>query len=148
MVARATPRHPDQPAGRGRPGGQRAHLAVGRPGQLGSPLGHGLGAQRVGHRHRHPGPGDLEDGRRQPGRLLRPRHPYTAGDPARPSPDCGHTYRRSSAGQGGLRYLVSATTSWRISWVASGVVAGSGTLAPLERTATTSLRVAEAQTVN
>jgi hypothetical protein len=77
-----------------------------------------------------------------------PGTPYTAGDPARPSPDCGHTYRRSSAGQGGLRYLVSATTSWRISWVASGVVAASGTLAPLERTATTSLRVAEAQTVN
>ena len=77
-----------------------------------------------------------------------PGTPYSAGDPARPSPDCGHVYRRSSAGQGGLAYPVAATTSWRISWVASGVVAASGTLAPLERTATTSLRVAEAQTVN
>jgi hypothetical protein len=77
-----------------------------------------------------------------------PGTPYSPGDPARPSPDCGHVYRRSSAGQGGLAYPVAATTSWRISWVASGVVAASGTLAPLERTATTSLRVAEAQTVN
>jgi hypothetical protein len=77
-----------------------------------------------------------------------PGTPYRGGDPAAPSPDCGHVYRRSSAGQAGLAYPVTATTSWRISWVASGVVAASGTLAPLERTATTSLRVAEAQTVN
>jgi hypothetical protein len=77
-----------------------------------------------------------------------PGTPYTGGDPARPSPDCGHLYRRSSAGQPGLRYPVTATTSWRISWVASGVVAASGSLAPLARTATTTLRVAEAQTVN
>ena len=77
-----------------------------------------------------------------------PGTPYSGGDPARPSPDCGHTYRQSSAGQPGLRYPVTATTTWRITWVASGVVAASGSLAPLLRTATTSLRVAEAQTVN
>lgn len=77
-----------------------------------------------------------------------PGTPYAGGDPARPSPDCGHTYRQSSAGQPGLRYPVTATTTWRITWVASGVVAASGSLAPLLRTATTSLRVAEAQTVN
>jgi hypothetical protein len=77
-----------------------------------------------------------------------PGTPYTGGDPARPSPDCGHTYRQSSAGQPGLRYPVTATTTWRITWVASGVVAASGSLAPLLRTSTTSLRVAEAQTVN
>jgi hypothetical protein len=77
-----------------------------------------------------------------------PGTPYAGGDPARPSPDCGHTYRQSSARQPGLRYPVTATTSWRITWVASGVVAASGSLAPLLRTATTTLRVAEAQTVN
>jgi hypothetical protein len=77
-----------------------------------------------------------------------PGTPYRGGDPARPSPDCGHTYRQSSARQPGLRYPVTATTTWRITWVASGVVAASGSLAPLLRTATTSLRVAEAQTVN
>jgi hypothetical protein len=77
-----------------------------------------------------------------------PGTPYSGGDPARPSPDCGHTYRQSSAGQPGLRYPVTATTTWRITWVASGVVAASSSLTPLLRTATTSLRVAEAQTVN
>jgi hypothetical protein len=77
-----------------------------------------------------------------------PGTPYTGGDPARPSPDCGHTYRQSSARQPGLRYPITATTTWRISWVATGVVAASGTLPSLLRTSTTTLRVAEAQTVN
>jgi hypothetical protein len=73
---------------------------------------------------------------------------YTGGDPARPSPDCGHTYQQSSAREPGLRYPVTATTTWRITWVATGVAAASGTFAPLQRTSTTALRVAEAQTVN
>jgi hypothetical protein len=77
-----------------------------------------------------------------------PGTPYTEGDPARPSPTCGHTYLRSSARQAGLRYPVTATTTWRITWTATGVVSASGTLAPLLRTSTTTLRVAEAQTVN
>lgn len=77
-----------------------------------------------------------------------PGTPYTDGDPARPSPTCGHTYLRSSARQPGLRYPVTATTTWRITWTATGVVSASGTLAPLLRTSTTTLRVAEAQTVN
>jgi hypothetical protein len=77
-----------------------------------------------------------------------PGTPYASGDPARPSPDCGHTYQQSSARQPGLRYPVTATTTWRITWVATGVEAASGTFAPLQRTATTALRVAEAQTVN
>jgi hypothetical protein len=74
--------------------------------------------------------------------------PYTEGDPARPSPTCGHTYLRSSARQPGLRYPVTATTTWRITWTATGVVSASGTLAPLLRTSSTTLRVAEVQTVN
>jgi hypothetical protein len=77
-----------------------------------------------------------------------PGTPYTEGDPARPSPTCGHTYVRSSARQPGLRYPVTATTTWRITWTATGVVSASGTLPPLLRTSTTTLRVAEAQTVN
>jgi hypothetical protein len=32
-----------------------------------------------------------------------PGTPYSGGDPARPSPDCGHTYQQSSARQPGLR---------------------------------------------
>jgi hypothetical protein len=78
-----------------------------------------------------------------------PGTPYTARtDPARPSPTCGHTYRRSSARQAGLRYPVAATTTWALRWTATGAVTTSGTLAPLLRTSTVSLRVAEAQTVN
>lgn len=77
-----------------------------------------------------------------------PGTPYSGGDAARPSPDCGHTYQQSSARQPGLRYPVTATTTWRITWVATGVEAASGTFAPLQRTSTTALRVAEAQTVN
>jgi hypothetical protein len=77
-----------------------------------------------------------------------PGTPFSGGDPARESPDCGHTYHQSSARRAGLRYPVTATTTWRITWVASGVTGGSGTLAPLLRTSTTTLRVAEAQTVN
>jgi hypothetical protein len=77
-----------------------------------------------------------------------PGTPYTEGDPARPSPTCSHTYPRSSARQPGLRYPVTATTTWRITWTATGVVSASGTLPPLLRTSTTTLRVAESQTVN
>jgi hypothetical protein len=77
-----------------------------------------------------------------------PGTPYTGGDPARPSPTCGYTYRRSSARQPGLRYPVQATTTWQITWTAAGVVSAAGTLPPLLRTSTTTLRVAEAQSVN
>jgi hypothetical protein len=78
-----------------------------------------------------------------------PGVPYNAARP----PDsqhttCSHTYQRSSAGQPGQRYAVSATTTWALRWTATGVVTTSGTLPPLLRTSTTSLRVAEAQAIN
>jgi len=80
------------------------------------------------------------------------RGPGTPYDPARPPAaqrtGCAHTYRRSSAGQPGERFAVTATTTWAVTWTASGVVAASGTLPPLLRTSTTTLRVAEAQAVN
>ena len=80
------------------------------------------------------------------------RGPGTPYDPNR-SPDsqhtdCSHTYRRSSASQPGERYTVSATSTWALTWTATGLVVASGTLPPLLRTSTTTLRVAEAQTVN
>jgi hypothetical protein len=80
------------------------------------------------------------------------RGPGVPYNPARP-PDsqhttCSHTYRRSSAGQPGERYTVTATTTWALRWTATGVVTASGTLPPLLRTSTTSLRVAEAQAIN
>jgi hypothetical protein len=80
------------------------------------------------------------------------RGPGVPYNPTRP-PDgqhttCSHTYRRSSAGQPGERYTVSATTTWALRWTASGVVTAAGTLAPLLRTSTTTVRVAEAQAIN
>jgi hypothetical protein len=80
------------------------------------------------------------------------RGPGVPYNPARP-PDsqhttCSHTYRRSSAGQPGERYAVSATTTWALSWTATGVVSSSGSLPPLQRTSTTTVRVAEAQALN
>jgi hypothetical protein len=80
------------------------------------------------------------------------RGPGVPYDPNRPpegqQTDCSHTYLRSSAGQPGQRYAVSATTTWSLSWTATGVVTASGTLPPLLRTSTTTLRVAEAQAIN
>ena len=80
------------------------------------------------------------------------RGPGVPYDPNRPPEgqrtNCSHTYKRSSAGQPGQRYAVSATTTWSLSWTATGVVTASGTLPPLLRTTTTTLRVAEAQAIN
>ena len=50
----------------------------------------------------------------------------TAGTPYKPefgmqsSPDCGHTYQTSSAGQEGDRFTVTATSSWVVSWSGAG----------------------------
>jgi hypothetical protein len=68
--------------------------------------------------------------------------------PAGQHTGCSYTYRRSSAGQPGERYAVTATTTWQLTWTATGVTAASGTLPPLLRTSQTSLRVAEAQAIN
>lgn len=80
------------------------------------------------------------------------RGPGVPYDTRRPPTDqhtnCSYTYRRSSAGQPGERYPVTATTTWAITWTATGVVAASGTLPPLLRTSQTSLRVAEAEAIN
>ena len=80
------------------------------------------------------------------------RGPGVAYDTRRPPADqhttCSYTYRRSSAGQPGERYPVTATTTWAITWTATGVVAASGTLPPLLRTSQTALRVAEAEAIN
>ena len=78
-----------------------------------------------------------------------PGTPYGSGDPpGAASPDCGYTYRSSSAGQPGERYQVSATTRWRITWTSTGVINTSGTLPDLLRTSSIGLRVAEVQTIN
>jgi hypothetical protein len=76
--------------------------------------------------------------------------PGSAYDPAHPdaTPPCSYTYKRSSAGQPGSAFKVTATTVWQVTWVASGA-AGGGDLGTVQRTsAPVTVRVAEAQAIN
>lgn len=65
-------------------------------------------------------------------------------DPRAASPDCGHVYRRSSAGAAGGAYTVSATVTWEVTWAGAGQ---SGTVPGLETTGQVQTRVRESQTV-
>lgn len=74
-----------------------------------------------------------------------PGTPWTAGtDPLKPSPTCGWVYRRSSAGQPGNAFTLTATVTWTVSWVGGGA---SGTVPPLTVTAAVAVRVAESQSI-
>lgn len=64
------------------------------------------------------------------------------GDPRAASPDCGHLYRSSSAGQPGQTFPVIATVHWTVTWSGAGQ---SGTFPDLTTSATGRFRVAEAQ---
>lgn len=66
----------------------------------------------------------------------------TGGDPKAASPDCGHTYTRSSAGQPGQAFAVTATITWAISWAGAGQA---GTLPELTTRADARFTVAESQ---
>jgi hypothetical protein len=72
-----------------------------------------------------------------------PGTPFPAGaDPRSTSPDCGHTYQRSSAGMPAERFPVTVTVSWQITWAGAGAA---GTFPDMTTTTTAALRVAEAQ---
>jgi hypothetical protein len=74
-----------------------------------------------------------------------PGTPYArAGDPTGPSPDCGHTYVRSSAGQPGGTFGLAATVRWEVTWSGAGL---SGSEDPLFSTAEVAVPVSEVQTV-
>ncbi len=51
-----------------------------------------------------------------------PGTPYVKGvsDPAAASPDCGHTYHQTSAGQPGEQVAVTATLAWNVAWNGGG----------------------------
>jgi hypothetical protein len=73
--------------------------------------------------------------------------PYTSADnPAAASPDCGHTYTSSSAGQPGGAFTATATITWDVTWQGAG--GAGGALAPLFTTAVAAFRVAESQALN
>lgn len=77
--------------------------------------------------------------------------PGTPYDPRRPehqqSTDCSYTYRRSSASQPGERYQVTVTATWHATWTVSGAPGG-GDLGVIRRSASSEVRVAEAQAIN
>lgn len=76
-----------------------------------------------------------------------PGTPYSSAyNPSSPSPDCGHTYTASSAGQPQGRYTATATIEWAITWHATS--GAGGTLPPLYTTATAQFEVAESQAVD
>ncbi|SDJ02072.1 hypothetical protein SAMN05192558_10489 [Actinokineospora alba] len=66
-------------------------------------------------------------------------------DPKSPSPDCGHTYRHSSAGQPGQKYPVAARVHWTVNWSGAGQ---SGTFPDLTTTGNAAFTVAESQALN
>jgi hypothetical protein len=76
-----------------------------------------------------------------------PGTPYTqADDPASPSPTCGYTYTRSSAGQPHAAFAVTVTITWDITWTGPG--GAGGVLPALFTAAAAGMRVAESQAVN
>ncbi|NIL43744.1 hypothetical protein HCB17_23465 [Salinispora arenicola] len=74
-----------------------------------------------------------------PGTVWRP-----GTDPAKASPDCGHVYRRSSAGTPGGTYTVTATVTWEVVWAGAGQ---SGTVPGLTTSGQVQTRVQESQAV-
>jgi hypothetical protein len=70
-----------------------------------------------------------------------PGTPFPAGgDPRNASPDCGYTYRTSSAGQRGEAFSVSATVNWTVTWSGAGQ---SGVFPNMTTSASVAFRVAE-----
>ena len=75
-----------------------------------------------------------------------PGIPYSSRyAPSSPSPDCGHTYTATSAGQPGGAYHVTVTITWDITWAGAGA---GGVLPPLHTVAAAAFRVAKAPAVN
>jgi hypothetical protein len=75
-----------------------------------------------------------------------PGTPYDSAQP-KAQPSCSYTYRRSSAGRPNNAYTVSATITWRGAYTVTGAPGG-GTLGPVGRFSTVSVRVAENQSIN
>lgn len=63
-------------------------------------------------------------------------------DPAKASPDCGHVYRRSSAGAAGGAFTVTVTVTWEVTWAGAGQ---SGTVPGLTTSGQVQARVQESQ---
>jgi hypothetical protein len=65
-------------------------------------------------------------------------------DPEAASPDCGYTYRRSSAAAAGAKFAVTVTVAWEVTWAGAGE---SGTIPGLTTTGTVQVPVQESHAV-
>ncbi|MFF1676122.1 hypothetical protein ACFVYG_08825 [Streptomyces sp. NPDC058256] len=76
-----------------------------------------------------------------------PGTPYGSAktDPRGASPDCGHTYHSTSAGQPDSAFAASATVHWTVTWAGAGQ---SGVFPDLTTTSNAAFRVAESQALN
>jgi hypothetical protein len=70
-----------------------------------------------------------------------PGTPYQDSYGKRSSPECGHTYTRTSLGQPGDAYHVSATSYWVVTWAGGGQTG----IIDLDFTANTQIKVGEMQ---
>ena len=68
-----------------------------------------------------------------------------AGVSSEPHPGCAHVYERGSADQPEGTFLVTATTTWEVTWTSTA--GGSGDLGALTTTASVPVRVVEVQAV-
>lgn len=77
-----------------------------------------------------------------------PGEPWNPSLPEEAQPSsCRYTYRSTSVGQPDERFPVTATVYWKATWTVVGAPGG-GDLGEIARSATTSVRVAQIQTVN
>lgn len=73
--------------------------------------------------------------------------PYNPDGPMDQPGSCTYTYQRSSAGQPGRKYQISATIKWRVSWTCTGACdTAGGDLGLLSSTTVAQLPVGEIQT--
>ncbi|MEU6573614.1 hypothetical protein [Streptomyces sp. NPDC046805] len=75
-----------------------------------------------------------------------PGTPYgSRTSPKSQSPDCGYTYRTSSAGRSDSAFAVSATVHWTVTWAGAGQT---GVFPGMTTTSNADFRVAESQALN
>lgn len=87
---------------------------------------------------------DMGDGQKVT--CANPGTPYAASYGLSASPDCGHTYTQPSGTKPNGVYIVTATTTWQVTWAASDGQAG--TLPDQLLTSTTTVKIGEVQAVN
>ncbi|WP_229861565.1 ATP/GTP-binding protein [Streptomyces xanthochromogenes] len=71
---------------------------------------------------------------------------YQASSGMKPSPTCGHTFAKSSAGQSGQRFALTATATWQVDWTVTAGARDTGQFTEI-RQSQTQIGVGELQAV-